>query len=128
MDAKEFFRIIVAENYKEASADPTNLRKLWNTAVSMNTVAEYLALDRARYPTLKSGEVDKKTEAIRNEIPELKAIKPYVDMLKHVRKHKRQEVIASSTGILPNDPNSFVDLKDQVALTFATLSSISEFK
>jgi hypothetical protein len=43
MDAKEFFSVVVVENYKEAIADPANLRKLWNAAVSMNTVAEYLA-------------------------------------------------------------------------------------
>jgi hypothetical protein len=43
MDAKEFFSAVVVENYKEAIADPANLRKLWNAAVSMNTVAEYLA-------------------------------------------------------------------------------------
>jgi hypothetical protein len=43
MDAKEFFSAVVVENYKEAIADPANLRKLWNAAVSMNTIAEYLA-------------------------------------------------------------------------------------
>jgi hypothetical protein len=129
MDAKEFFRIVVAENCKEAGADPTNFRKLWNAAVSINTVAEYLALDRAGYPTLKGGEVDKKAQAIREQIPELKAIKPHVDMLKHVRKHEGQEVSASSTGILPQDPNSFADLRNQVEGTFATLSSsVPEFK
>jgi hypothetical protein len=44
MDAKEFFSVVVVENYKEAIADPANFRKLWNAALSMNTVAEYLAL------------------------------------------------------------------------------------
>ena len=61
MDAKEFFTFIVVENYKEANADPANLRKLWNVAISMNTVPEFLALHRAGYPTLKSVEVDQKS-------------------------------------------------------------------
>ena len=33
MKAKEMFNQIVAENYKEAKADPANLRKLWNAVV-----------------------------------------------------------------------------------------------
>jgi hypothetical protein len=128
MDAKEFFTFIVVENYKEANADPANLRKLWNVAISMNTVPEFLALHRAGYPTLKSVEVDQKAEVIRDEYSDLKAIKSYADRLKHVRKHEKQEVTGSSTSILPQDPNSFVDLKDLVDRTFTTLSSISEFK
>ena len=38
MDAKELFSVVVVENYKEAIADPANFRKLWNAALSMNTV------------------------------------------------------------------------------------------
>jgi hypothetical protein len=84
MDAKEFFSVVVLENYKEAIADPANLRKLWNAAVSMNTVAEYLALHRAGYPTLDRFKVDEKAKAVRSEYSDLKAINSYVDRLKHV--------------------------------------------
>lgn len=91
MDAKEFFHVVVVENYKEAIADPTNFRKRWNAAVSMNTVPEYLALDRAGYSTFTSGEVVKKVEAVRNEIPGLPELKSYADRLKHVRKHEEEQ-------------------------------------
>lgn len=128
MDAKEFFQSVVVENYKEAIADPANFRKLWNAAVSMNTVAEYLALHRAGYPSLDRFKVDEKAEAVRSEYPDLKAIKSYADRLKHVRKHEAQQVTASSTSISPQDPTSFVDLKHLVERTFTTLDRISELK
>ena len=95
----------------------------------MNTVAEFLALHRAGYPTtLKSGEVDEKAEAVRSEYPDLKAIKSYADKLKHLRKHVGQQLTASSTSILPRDQPSFVDLKNLVERTFTTLDRISELK
>jgi len=72
MDAKEFFSAVVVENYKEAIADPANLRKLWNAAVSMNTVAEYLALHRAGYPTLIALRSMKKQRPFATNIPTLK--------------------------------------------------------
>jgi hypothetical protein len=128
MDANEFFRAVVVENYNEAKADPTNFRKLWNAAVSMNTVPEFLALHRDGYPTLKSWEVDEKAKDVRSEYSDLKEIKSYADRLKHVRKHEGQQLIASSTSVLPQDPNSFVDLKDLVDRTFTTLGSIPELK
>jgi hypothetical protein len=128
MDAKEFFSAVVVENYKEAIADPANLRKLWNAAVSMNTVAEYLALHRAGYPTLDRFKVDEKAEVVRNEYPDLKAIKSYADRLKHVRKHEAQQVTASSTSISPQDPSTWADLSDLVNRTFTTLGGIPEFK
>jgi hypothetical protein len=128
MDAKEFFQIIVIENYKEVIADPTNFRKRWNAAVSMNTVPEYLALDRAGYSALTSGEVDKKVEAVRNEIPGLPELKSYADRLKHVRKHERGEVTGSSTSMLPQDPSTWADLSDLVDRTYTTFSNMPELK
>ena len=80
MDAKEFFSVVVVENYKEAIADPANFRKLWNAALSMNTVAEYLALHRAGYPTLDRFKVDEKAAAVRSEYPDLNA-KPSLEIL-----------------------------------------------
>ena len=128
MDAKEFFHAVVVENYNEAKADPTNFRKRWNAAVSINTIPEYLALHRAGYPTLKSSEVVEKAEAVRNEYPVLKELKSHADKLKHVRKHVAQELTASSTDILPQDPSTWTDLKDLVDRSYATLSSIPELK
>jgi hypothetical protein len=128
MDAKEFFTVVVVENYKEANADPTNFRKLWNAAISMNTVPEFLALHRDGYPTLKSWEVDEKAKDVRSEYSDLKEIKSYADRLKHVRKHVGQQATASSTSILPQNPSTWADLKDLVDRTYSTLGSISELK
>jgi hypothetical protein len=52
MNAAEFFRTIVKANYDEFLRNPQDLRLLWNAVVSMNTVAEYVALERLGYEEL----------------------------------------------------------------------------
>ena len=128
MDAKEFYDTVVIENYKEAMADPTNFRKHWNAAVSMNTVPEYVALHRAGYPELKRPEVDALAETVRNKYPALPELKFHADTLKHVRKHEGGVVTASSTGILPQDPNTWDDLKGAVGRSYTTFSRMPEFE
>ena len=44
MDAADFFHDLVKPNYEELRRDQNRLRRLWNAVVSMNTVAEYVAL------------------------------------------------------------------------------------
>jgi hypothetical protein len=136
MDAKDIFNRIVAENYKEFKSDPMDLRKLWNAVVSMNTVAESLALDQANYPSLLRKEVDQLSAAVRARYPDLKDIKVCAETLKHVRHHVGQKLTASSTGILPEDPNTWEisvgstshKLVETLDRAFATLGSVSEFK
>jgi hypothetical protein len=123
MDAKDFFSHVVVENYKEANADPTNFRKQWNAAISMNTLAEYLALDRAGYPELKRDEVDAKADAVRKQYPVLGELKFHVNTLKHIRSHKGQELFESSTGIMPQDPKTFADLTGVIERAYATTRS-----
>jgi hypothetical protein len=123
MDANEFFRQVVVDNCNAAKADPTNFAKLWNAAVSLNTMPEYLALHRAGYPELTRDEVDEKTAAIRSQYPVLGELNSQVVTLKHVRSHKGQEMTASSTAISLQDPNSFAGLKDLVERAFTTLMS-----
>ena len=41
---------VVKPNYDEFVRSPNDTRLLWNALVSMNTVAEYLALERLGYP------------------------------------------------------------------------------
>jgi hypothetical protein len=123
MDAQDFYRLVVVVNYKEANADPTNFRKQWNAAISMNTLAEYLALHRAGYPELKRDEVDAKAEAVRSQYPVLGELKSHADTLKHVRTHKGQELFESSTGIMPQDPKTFADLTGVVERAYATTRS-----
>jgi hypothetical protein len=123
MDAKDFFSHVVVENYQEANADPTNFRKQWNAAISMNTLAEFLALDRAGYPELKRDEVDAKADAVRKQYPVLGELKSHVNTLKHVRSHKGQELFESSTGIMPQDPKTFADLTGVIERAYATTRS-----
>ena len=136
MDAKEMFNLIAAENYKETKADPANLRKLYNAVTSMNSVADYLALHEDNYPSLKRREVDRRTEAVRFQYPDLEDVKLCADTLKHARHHVGQLVTASSTGILPGDPGTWeitegskrYNLIDTVDRAYATLNSIPELK
>jgi hypothetical protein len=44
MNAAEFFKGVAERNYEEFENSPEDLKSLWNSVVSMNTVAEYLAL------------------------------------------------------------------------------------
>ena len=136
MKAKEMFNQIVAENYKEAKADPANLRKLWNAVVSMNSVADHLAIHQDNYPSLKRSEVDQRTADVRDQYSDLKDIKFCADTLKHVRHHVGQLLNASSTGILLGDPRTWeitdgttrYNLVDTLDRAYATLNSISELK
>ena len=129
MDANDFYKYVVVENCKETIADPTNFRKWWNAAVSMNTLAELLGIHRAGYPELKRKEFDKNTDAIRSQYPVFGELNSHVATLKHGRSHKGQELFASSTGIDPNDPKTFADLTDVVERAYATTrSDIPEFK
>lgn len=135
MDAKQTFNL-VAENYNEAKADPTNFRKLLNAVVTMNSVAEQLALHQDNYPPLLREQVDQRSADVRSQYPDLKDLKFCADTLKHVRHHDGRWVNASSTGILPEDPATWVitegskryNLVDTLDWTYATLNSIPELK
>jgi hypothetical protein len=113
MDAADFFRDVVKPNYEAFCVDQNQIQGLWNAVVSMNTVAEYVALDRLGYEDLEREELDKQAKEIRNANPSLSDLKVCADTLKHVRKLDRKvrtEVtsILSSTGILSNQPTTWV--------------------
>ena len=50
MDAREHFQYVAVPNYNEFVQSPSDFRLLGNAILSMNTVAEYLGLDRSGYP------------------------------------------------------------------------------
>ena len=111
MDAADFFRDVVKPNYEAFCVDQNQLQGLWNAVVSMNTVAEYVALDRLGYEDLNREKLDKQAHAVREGNPILLDLKVCADTLKHVRKLERKvrtEVtsILSSTGILSNQPTT----------------------
>ena len=49
MDAGEFFQNVARRNYFEFFERGDDIRLLWNAVVSMNSVAEYLALHQQNY-------------------------------------------------------------------------------
>jgi hypothetical protein len=75
MDARDFFATVVTENYNEAKADPANFRKLWNALVSMNSVADYLALNQLAYGSVGRRGIDAVAAKIRMKYPDLNAVR-----------------------------------------------------
>lgn len=141
MDASEFFLRVVKSNYEKSMSDPNDLRSLWNAVVSMNTVAEYLALDRLGYPKVQLDELNRKAKEIREKSPILIDLKFCAETLKHVRKLQGTSSAAmtltpSSTGFSPDQPSTWIidDNSKRYVLpvvlsqAFAKLSAFPEFK
>jgi hypothetical protein len=75
MDAYEFFHEIVVPNCDEALREPYKLRLAWNAIVSLNTVPEFVALDRLGYKIdVDRGLLDSKADEIRKSY--LRSSKP----------------------------------------------------
>jgi len=140
MDAALFFTEIVKPNYKEFLDNQSELRRLWNAVVSMNTVAEYVALDRLGYEPVVREELDREAKKIREANQALLDLKVCAETLNHVRKldgNASREItsIASSTGLLPDQPATWVIehglqryiLSDVLRRAFDALSRFPEF-
>jgi len=136
MDAREFFHNVVMPNYTEFVRSPTDIRLLWNALVSMNTVAEYLALERLGYPQIGPRVIYLEAQRIRR-LSGLAELKYCAETFKHVRKIRDRgssefTTIATSTGVSPDDQATWnVDGKDLVKVVhtaFATLKEIPELK
>jgi hypothetical protein len=132
MDAREYFQLIVRPNYYEFYGAQNSIRLLWNTIVSMNTVPEYLVLDRLKYPLeLKREVLDAEAQKVREELG-LTELQYCANTFKHVRKLPRghSNATASSTNIEPIDLATWVldghDLVQVAHSAFATLSKIPQ--
>jgi hypothetical protein len=132
MDAREFFQYIVQPNYYEFYRSQNNIRLLWNAIVSMNTVPEYLVLDRLGYVLeLKREVLDAKAQEIRDKHG-LTELQYCANTFKHVRRIPRGQstAAASSTSVDPMDQATWVldghDLVQVAADGFAKLSTIFE--
>src|SRR5271169_4717423 len=113
MDAADFFRDVVERNYVEFLDNQNELRRLWNAVVSMNTIAEYVALDRLKYKKIDSDKLDEEAKKIREYNPILLDLKVCAEMLKHVRKLKGRFIAEgtptlSSTGLLADQPDTWI--------------------
>jgi hypothetical protein len=103
MDARDYFEQIVKPNYYEAKDNPNDLRSVWNAILTMNTVAESIALERLNYGSVDRDTRIKRSSDIRETYPCLRDLQNCTDAMKHVRKQTR-DITATSTNILPTDP------------------------
>ena len=79
-----FFRSVVRPNYEESQKNPRSFRSLWNALVSMNTVAEFVALERVEYREISGNKLMESANILRDQ--KLDDLKYCVETLKHVRK------------------------------------------
>lgn len=130
MDAKEFFQTIVKPNYQESDRNPDDLRLLWNAVVSMNTVAEYVALDRLGYSSsLIRSKITSEADKIRKQFVELDKLNECAVTFKHVRRHKGQVRVATATGVSPDRPSTYrIDGDDLRLVLNQAYVAISQFQ
>jgi hypothetical protein len=106
MDAREHFQNVVVPSYTGFVQSPNDFRLLSTALVHMNTVPEYLAFERAGYPThFPRNERRRVAEAIRVE-RDLKRVETCANVLKHIRNDTKQGTL-SSTGIDPNNTTTW---------------------
>jgi len=132
MDAREHFRYVAVPNYNEFVQSPSDFRLLGNAILSMNTVAEYLGLDRRGYPSdISRDQRRREAQEVRDDLS-LADLQVCADALKHVRINQAKDVTLSSTGIDTNDPATWKigghDLVKVARHAFATLNSLPELK
>jgi hypothetical protein len=140
MDATEFFQKIIKPNYEDAVRAPDDLRLLLNAIISMNTVAEFVALDRLGYAKISQQELAKRANDIRRQFPSLEDLKFCAETLKHVRKLSNTmtsdfSVTPSSTSISPSQPSTWIIettyktyyLKTVADEAFRTIQMLPEF-
>ena len=137
MHATDFFQQIIKPNYDEATRTPNSLRLLVNSIISMNTVAEFVALDRLGYVKVSLQELAKEANQIRRQYACLEDLKFCAETLKHVRKLSDSDasVTPSSTAILPLHPSTWFiktasktyNLKTVADDAFHTIEMFPEF-
>jgi hypothetical protein len=135
MYVKQFYQHVALKNYEDSRADPMSHQKLWNAMVSANTIADHLGLEGLNYgPTLTRKEIDGAVSDVRQAYPDLQSLNKRANTLKHVRRHERNVLTETSTGLLPDDPATWHlndasgshDLRNDVDRIFATFGTIPE--
>lgn len=129
MNAPEFFQIVVKPNYEQFINNRTDLRLLWNAIVSMNTVAEFVALHRLGYYIVSRTELDNVAKQIRLEFASLSDVKFCAETFKHVRKIPRgnsapASITASSTGFTVDQVTWRIDPYDPVEVLHKSFSVV----
>jgi hypothetical protein len=134
MDAAEFFRDIVKPNHDEFTNNTGDLRLLWNAIVSMNTVVEYVALDRLGYGQVSCVTRGNEARKIRVNSPILLELKYCAETFKHVRKIRIKKrggglsTIATPTGVSSEDQTTWrIASHDPVQLLVQAFAALSAF-
>jgi hypothetical protein len=135
MDARQFFQDVVRRNYFEFFDHPDDIRLLWNAVVSMNSVAEFLALHQLNYAEVSPDQLNQ-TAKQKREQHRLLDLKFCAETLKHVRKIKDQRggaftSVASSTGITSDRATWMIsqfDVVDVLRNAFAKLDQLPQLK
>ena len=87
MDTGEFFQNVARRNYFEFFERGDDIRLLWNAVVSMNSVAEYLALHQHNYAPISKKQLARTANQIREQ-HHLLDLKYCAETFKHIRKIK----------------------------------------
>jgi hypothetical protein len=134
MDTSEFFDTVIKRNYDEFTKNPDDFRSLWNAIISMNTVPEYMALDRHGYAQVSRDELAHTANQIRKQDHSLIDLKFCAEALKHVRKISPKDkqgsftVTVSSTIVSPIDRATWTidsyDLVNVAQRAFRALSAL----
>jgi hypothetical protein len=135
MNAREQFQNMVVPSYDAFAQNPSDFHLLGNALLSMNTVPEYVGLDRRGYPSdISRNERHREAQAIR-EHSGLKDLQTCADVIKHVRIEQERDGVTStlsSTGIDPNDQTTWnIGRHNLVKVAhdaFATLKEFPELK
>jgi hypothetical protein len=136
MDSRDFFQDVAARNYYEFFQRHDDKRLLWNAVVSMNSVAEWLALDRLGYPPISRKDLELEAQKIREQYS-LSDLKVCAETFKHVRKIKDQRggavftSIASSTGVTSDKATwtiNGLDVVDVLQKAFANLDRMPQLR
>jgi hypothetical protein len=136
MDAREFFQNVARRNYFEFFEPGDDIRLLWNAVVSMNSVAEYLALDQLNYAQISRNQLERTANQIRKH-HHLLDLKFCAETFKHIRKIKDQRGGASftltgtSTNITSDRATWMINQFDVVEVlqkAFAKLDQLSQLR
>jgi len=136
MDPRQYFETIVEPNFHEAKAKSDDLRLIYNAIITMNSVVEYVGLERLKYADdLDRRQLSNKVYEIRHDHGDLNDC---AVTLKHVRKlnYNDSGVTATSTNILPTQRSTWVidfdgrqlDLIAVLYMAYATLITFAELR
>jgi hypothetical protein len=133
MDARDYYDTVVVPNYNEFVGSLNDFRLLENAIISMNTVAEYLGLQRRGYPPdVSRNERRREAQTIRNDFSDLVDLQVCADTIKHVRINQSDGLTLSSTGIDPHDQATWningKHLPSVAHKAFAALKGVAELR